>query len=266
MDGQSSACHPLQAHLVLESPLPFRLILYWIRLPVARPIRGTIMARTWLSTPVPSSDRYEVVAPAGAGRMGEVYRARDARLNREVAVKVLPTEFSRDPDRLHRFQQEAQAVASLNHPNIMAIHDFGEHERSPYIVAELLEGETLRERLRGGALPPPRHSERLGLPRKKGSPPSAPASPRQSVCVCLVAPSFRLCLRSSLCEEPGLHRDPRSPQNCRSTVEKCVPRKISPHRGCVAIIQILGGTLGSVRLSRRSSFNFVRGSCGQLKF
>jgi Tol biopolymer transport system component len=96
---------------------------------------------------------YEVVAPAGAGGMGEVYRARDARLNREVAVKVLPTEFSRDHDRLHRFQQEAQAVASLNHPNIMAIHDFGEHERSPYIVAELLEGETLRERLRGGALP-----------------------------------------------------------------------------------------------------------------
>jgi hypothetical protein len=96
---------------------------------------------------------YEVVAPAGAGGMGEVYRARDARLNRDVAVKILPTEFSRDPDRLHRFQQEAQAVAALNHPNIMAIHDFGEHERSPYIVAELLEGETLRERLRGGALP-----------------------------------------------------------------------------------------------------------------
>jgi hypothetical protein len=95
---------------------------------------------------------YEVVAPAGAGGMGEVYRARDARLNRDVAVKILPTEFSRDPDRLHRFQQEAQAVAALNHPNIMAIHDFGEHERSPYIVAELLEGETLRERLRGGAL------------------------------------------------------------------------------------------------------------------
>jgi hypothetical protein len=96
---------------------------------------------------------YEVIAPAGAGGMGEVYRARDARLNRDVAVKVLPIEFSRDPDRLHRFQQEAQAVASLNHPNIMAIHDFGEHERSPYIVAEMLEGETLRERLRSGALP-----------------------------------------------------------------------------------------------------------------
>jgi hypothetical protein len=123
-----------------------------------------------------------------------------------------------------------------------------------------------RTRTQACAPPPPRHSERLGLPRKKGSPPSAPASPRQSVCVCLVAPSFRLCLRSSLCKEPGLHRDPRSPQNCRSTVEKCVPRKISSHRGCVAIIQILGGTLGSVRLSRRSSFNFVRGSCGQLKF
>ena len=96
---------------------------------------------------------YEIVAPAGAGGMGEVYRARDARLHREVAVKVLPAAFSRDPDRLSRFQQEARAVASLNHPNIMAIHDFGEHENSPYIVAELLEGETLRDRMRSGALP-----------------------------------------------------------------------------------------------------------------
>jgi eukaryotic-like serine/threonine-protein kinase len=96
---------------------------------------------------------YEVVAPAGAGGMGEVYRARDTPLNRDVAVKVLPAAYSRDPDRLSRFQQEAQAVASLSHPNIMAVHDFGEHEGSPYIVAELLEGETLRERMRGGALP-----------------------------------------------------------------------------------------------------------------
>jgi len=96
---------------------------------------------------------YVIVSLAGAGGMGEVYRARDSRLNRDVAVKVLPAAFSPDKDRLSRFQQEAQAVASLNHPNIMAIHDFGEHEGSPYIVAELLEGETLRERLRGGALP-----------------------------------------------------------------------------------------------------------------
>jgi serine/threonine protein kinase len=95
---------------------------------------------------------YEVVGPAGAGGMGEVYRARDARLHRDVAIKVLPPAFSRDADRLSRFQQEARAVASLNHPNIMAIYDFGEHDDSPYIVAELLEGETLRDRLRGGAL------------------------------------------------------------------------------------------------------------------
>jgi Tol biopolymer transport system component len=85
--------------------------------------------------------------------MGEVYRARDARLNREVAIKVLPAAFARDPERLRRFQQEAQAVAALNHPNILAIHDFGEHEGSPYIVTEFLEGETLRERMHPGALP-----------------------------------------------------------------------------------------------------------------
>jgi eukaryotic-like serine/threonine-protein kinase len=96
---------------------------------------------------------YEIVAPVGAGGMGEVYRARDARLNRDVAIKVLPAGFARDPERLRRFQQEAQAAAALNHPNIVAVHDFGEHEGSPYIVTELLDGETLRERLRRGAVP-----------------------------------------------------------------------------------------------------------------
>ncbi len=96
---------------------------------------------------------YEVVAPAGAGGMGEVYRARDTRLNRDVAVKILPAAFARDPERMWRFQQEAQAVAALNHPNILAIHDFGEHEGSPYLVTEFLEGETLRARLGAGALP-----------------------------------------------------------------------------------------------------------------
>jgi Tol biopolymer transport system component len=95
---------------------------------------------------------YEIASPLGAGGMGEVYRARDTRLNRDVAVKVLPAAFSRDPDRLRRFEQEAQASAALNHPNILAIHDFGQHDGSPYIVSELLEGETLRERLRSGAL------------------------------------------------------------------------------------------------------------------
>src|SRR6267154_862953 len=102
---------------------------------------------------------YEVVAPAGAGGMGEVYRARDTRLNRDVAVKILPAAFSRDPERMRRFQQEAQAVAALNHPSILAIHDFGEHDRSPYIVVEFLEGETLRQRLGAGALPVRKASE-----------------------------------------------------------------------------------------------------------
>src|SRR5229473_6675164 len=86
---------------------------------------------------------YVIVSPAGAGGMGEVYQARDARLNREVAIKVLPAAFVRDPERLRRFQQEAQAVAALNHPNILAVHDFGEHEGSPYMVTEFLEGKTL---------------------------------------------------------------------------------------------------------------------------
>ena len=96
---------------------------------------------------------YEILAPLGAGGMGEVYRARDERLKREVAVKVLPASFSTDPERLRRFEQEAQAAGGLNHPNILAIHDLGTVEGAPYIVSELLEGETLRERLVTGALP-----------------------------------------------------------------------------------------------------------------
>jgi serine/threonine protein kinase len=86
--------------------------------------------------------------------MGEVYRARDERLKREVAIKVLPASFSADADRLRRFEQEAQAAGALNHPNILAIYDVGTHDGSPYVVSELLEGETLRERLAGGALSP----------------------------------------------------------------------------------------------------------------
>ncbi len=96
---------------------------------------------------------YEILAPIGAGGMGEVYRARDERLRREVAVKVLPASFSQDPERLHRFEQEAQTAGGLNHPNITAVYDLGSHDGSPYIVTELLEGETLRARLSGGALP-----------------------------------------------------------------------------------------------------------------
>jgi serine/threonine protein kinase len=84
--------------------------------------------------------------------MGEVYRARDARLDRTVAIKVLPTSFSADQDRLQRFAQEARAVAALNHPNILSIFDIGEQNGAPYVVCELLEGETLRDCLKRGPL------------------------------------------------------------------------------------------------------------------
>src|SRR6516225_10265231 len=96
---------------------------------------------------------YEIGSPLGAGGMGEVYRARDPRLGREVAIKVLPAEFSADADRHRRFEQEARAAAALNHPNILAVYDIGTHDRSPYIVSELLDGQTLRERLKEGPLP-----------------------------------------------------------------------------------------------------------------
>jgi len=96
---------------------------------------------------------YEIVALIGAGGMGEVYRARDARLGREVALKILPESIARDPERLRRFEQEARAVAALNHPNILGLYDIGSQDGSPYLVSELLEGESLREILRGGPVP-----------------------------------------------------------------------------------------------------------------
>jgi serine/threonine-protein kinase len=96
---------------------------------------------------------YEILAPLGAGGMGEVYRARDTRLGREVAVKVLPESLSADSDRLRRFEQEARAASALNHPNILTVHDFGQQNGSPYVVSELLEGATLRDRLTQGSLP-----------------------------------------------------------------------------------------------------------------
>lgn len=96
---------------------------------------------------------YEIVAPLGAGGMGEVFRARDSRLKREVAIKVLPPAVSSDPDRLRRFEQEALATAALNHPNILAVFDIGTSDGAPYVVSELLEGETLRDRLRSGPIP-----------------------------------------------------------------------------------------------------------------
>ncbi len=96
---------------------------------------------------------YEIVAPLGAGGMGEVYRARDSRLNREVAVKVLPGAFAADAERLRRFEQEARLAGALNHPNVLAVYDVGAIEGTPYIVSELLEGMTLRDRMRDGGLP-----------------------------------------------------------------------------------------------------------------
>jgi tetratricopeptide (TPR) repeat protein len=96
---------------------------------------------------------YEIVAPIGAGGMGEVFRARDTRLGRDVAIKVLPTEFALDAERLKRFEREAKATAALSHPNILAVYDVGTHEGVPYLVEELLEGESLRQRLARGSIP-----------------------------------------------------------------------------------------------------------------
>src|SRR5271156_216258 len=110
-------------------------------------------------TPGTKLGPYEIIAPLGAGGMGEVYRARDTRLGREVALKVLPESFSRDADRLRRFEQEARAVAALNHPNILANHHIGEEAGSPFIVSELLEGHSLRSELENGALPPRKASD-----------------------------------------------------------------------------------------------------------
>ena len=109
----------------------------------------TLSAGTRLGT-------YEIVAPLGAGGMGEVYRAHDTALGRDVAIKVLPAAVSADPDRLRRFEQEARSAGLLNHPNILSIYGFGAHEGAPYVVSELLEGSTLRDRMAGSALSPRR--------------------------------------------------------------------------------------------------------------
>jgi len=95
---------------------------------------------------------YRILQKIGSGGMGDVYRAHDGRLDRDVAIKILRSASIGDPDRLRRFEQEARAAAALNHPNIVAIYDIGTHDHSPYIVSEMLEGETLRQKLTGGAL------------------------------------------------------------------------------------------------------------------
>ena len=97
---------------------------------------------------------YEVIARIGAGGMGDVFRAKDTRIGREVAIKVLPAAFASNADRLQRFEVESRATGSLNHPNLVTIYDVGTHEGTPYIVMELLDGNTLREKLREGRLSP----------------------------------------------------------------------------------------------------------------
>src|SRR4051794_33096827 len=97
---------------------------------------------------------YEIQSPLGAGGMGEVYRARDTRLNRTVAIKILPSHLSDSPDAKQRFDREARAISSLNHPNICTLHDIGSQQGVDFLVMEFLEGETLADRLRKGSLPP----------------------------------------------------------------------------------------------------------------
>ncbi|HEY6051999.1 MAG TPA: protein kinase, partial [Thermoanaerobaculia bacterium] len=100
--------------------------------------------------------RYEILSTLGRGGMGEVYRARDRQLRRDVAVKVLTAEVAEDPERLARFEREASAVSALSDPHIVAVYDVGKEGRTPYIVSELIEGETLRDALASGPLPIPR--------------------------------------------------------------------------------------------------------------
>src|SRR5262249_4243320 len=95
---------------------------------------------------------YEVLASLGAGGMGEVWRARDSKLQRDVAIKILPESVSADADALDRFEREARAVAALSHPNILAIHDFGREDGRAFAVMELLDGETLRDKIEGGPI------------------------------------------------------------------------------------------------------------------
>src|SRR5882724_1994809 len=119
-----------------------------------QPCRGTINdAHTMALTSGTRLGPYEIISLIGAGGMGEVYRVTDTRLGREVALKILPESFAREADRLHRFEQEARAVAALNHPNILALFDIGQHNGTPFLVSELLTGESLRVDLDQGALP-----------------------------------------------------------------------------------------------------------------
>jgi serine/threonine protein kinase len=151
---------------------------------------------------------YEIIAPLGAGGMGEVYRARDTRLGREVAIKVLPEAFAANPDRQGRFEREARAVAALSHPNILAIHDYGTQGGVTYAVMELLEGETLRKRLAKG----PRTSKALArLFRSKTEVVTCPSSASSPPIVrpqrrpCASRPSGQDADAAALCDcQPSL--------------------------------------------------------------
>ena len=119
---------------------------------------------------------YEIVDPLGAGGMGEVYRARDPRIGRDVAIKVLPASFAKDSDRLQRFEREARAAGSLSHPNLVTIHELGSHDGSPYIVMELLEGETLRAKLSDFGVTSPRSKDKRPSGTGSGPASSAPSA------------------------------------------------------------------------------------------
>jgi serine/threonine protein kinase len=119
---------------------------------------------------------YEITVLLGKGGMGEVYRARDTKLKRDVAIKTLPDEFSRDADRVSRFQREAEVLASLNHPNIAAIYDLREANGSRYLVLELVEGETLADRIARG----PIQSRKPWILRRTSAKPSKPRMKKAS--------------------------------------------------------------------------------------
>ncbi len=131
------------------------------------PLSATIVAGTTTVDAGATLGPYTVLEPLGAGGMGEVYRALDTRLQRQVAVKVLPSSLAGDAEFLRRFEQEARSIGALSHPNVLAVFDVGSHNGVPYLVTELLEGETLRARLRGGALPPSKALE-IGIQITRG--------------------------------------------------------------------------------------------------
>ncbi len=129
---------------------------------------------------------YEILSPIGKGGMGEVYKAKDTRLDRTVAIKVLPEHLTESPERKARFEREAKAISQLNHPHICTLYDVGEQDGIDYLVMEYIEGETLAERLKKGALPLDkapriRHPDR-GRPRQSASGRYRPQGPQAWQC------------------------------------------------------------------------------------